>query len=511
MPITNYELNFRDHETFAVFAFQQSVGRVGAVSGEFTGGFVVRQHVAQDDRRVFERQAVLPKQIAHVREELFPAAVGLAVQNVRVFLTVRLADLERDVREVAPRHDVIVQFHVGRLDGSVVGADRIEEVSLVLAARVAFELTDHFAVVRHGFSAAALAPVHATLAVHAVAASRAGALAGGFGVGAFRDVGKTDHHRDRAGVEPDEVDVRRFARVVVRDPRTAAEDPLRVRHLVEQDVIDRVVEDVDAPVTHLAGAGVPVPVPVVVEFVAEDRFVLRRAEPEIVIDFRRDRERRFPFADGGAAAVAVDRKRFDLAQSFFFVEEFFDFGLHRVTALLRADLADDVVFARGFHDLVAFPLAVREGFFDVNVLAGLHRPDARQAVPVVTRGNVNGVDGGIVEDFAHVAVADGTRYAGRGRCENIFVHVRECAEVHVAHLAVAVQMVAAAPADADPGDVDFFIGSNSGLNCGSGEQRGECSGGKRNADELTTIHGTHGFFPRGLGWGRKNKTNYDSL
>ena len=93
--------------------------------------------------------------------------------------------------------------------------------------------------------------------------------------------------------------------------------------------------------------------PVVLEFVAVNREIRRRAEPKVFVDVFREFHRRRAFADRVARAVMVDASGENFAERFFFVQELFDFRLHFVAALLHPDLANALGFAGGgvFHQV----------------------------------------------------------------------------------------------------------------------------------------------------------------
>ena len=74
----------------------------------------------------------------------------------------------------------------------------------------------------------------------------------------------------------------------------------------------------------------------------------------------------------------------------------------RPAAVHRADLDDLAVARLRLDHLAAFPHRVRRGLLDVDVLAGLQRPDRRERVPVIRGGDDDGVDVLVVEDAAHV-------------------------------------------------------------------------------------------------------------
>ena len=75
-----------------------------------------------------------------------------------------------------------------------------------------------------------------------------------------------------------------------------------------------------------------------------------------------------------------------------------------VRAALRAGLDDAVVFARRLDHLAAFPDVVRDRLLDVDVLARLAGPDDDQRMPVVRRGDGDGVDVLVFEQLADIGV-----------------------------------------------------------------------------------------------------------
>ena len=79
------------------------------------------------------------------------------------------------------------------------------------------------------------------------------------------------------------------------------------------------------------------------------------------------------------------------------MEKLFNLSLHRIGPLLRSNLADAAELAGGIDRLLTFPLAVREGLFDIDILARLHRPDSSQAVPVIAGRDHDRIDAVIGE------------------------------------------------------------------------------------------------------------------
>src|SRR5262249_41257111 len=148
---------------------------------------------------------------------------------------------------------------------------------------------------------------------------------------------------------------------------------------------------VDTLVAEIAVAVVPGPVPIVVQVLAAERLLRSGAAPEIVIDRLGQLLLAGNFADRGPQLVAEAASQADLAELS---------GLHvgdrlahaLVGAALGAGLANPVVLAGRLDDPPAFADIVADWLLDIHVLAGLHRPDGGQSVPVVGRGDGDDVD-----------------------------------------------------------------------------------------------------------------------
>ena len=79
----------------------------------------------------------------------------------------------------------------------------------------------------------------------------------------------------------------------------------------------------------------------------------------------------------------------------------------RRAASLRAELDDAVVLARGLDHPPPFDDVVAGRLLDVDVLAGLAGQDGQQRVPVVGRGDRDGVDRLVVEQPPKVFLGPG--------------------------------------------------------------------------------------------------------
>ena len=136
--------------------------------------------------------------------------------------------------------------------------------------------------------------------------------------------------------------------------------------------------------------------------------------------------------------------------------------LVRDAAALHADLHHAVVFARGVHHLLAFENVVAGRLLAIHVFARLAGPDGGQRMPVIGRGDGDRVDVLVVVklpqiliDFGLFAslVLDhlGAALGLRG------IHIAECGDARARQLQIGLDVVLAAPADSDDGDVHFIV------------------------------------------------------
>ena len=103
----------------------------------------------------------------------------------------------------------------------------------------------------------------------------------------------------------------------------------------------------------------------------------------------------------GVIGVIPDTDVADLAE-LAGLEEILDFAKVLGGAVLGADVDHPLVSSSGAEHGLAFTDVVGEGLFDVDILAGLAGEDRRDGVPVVRRGDVNGVDLFFLEDAAEI-------------------------------------------------------------------------------------------------------------
>lgn len=244
----------------------------------------------------------------------------------------------------------------------------------------------------------------------------------------------------------------------------------------------------NALVAHVAVAEVPEPVPVVVDEVAVEGLFGSGSKPKVKIHVAGD------FfvglvanAPSRLAAVAFGNEEFAVLAA---VNGGDLLGPSAAGAALRAVLDDAVVFAGGFNALAAFKDVVAAGLLDVDVFAGLASPDGDEGVPVVGRGNGDGVDGVVFQELADVGV--GGDFGGvvffqliDSAANDVVVNVAESGDADAGNAPESVDVGASAPVDADDGDSDVFVGAED-LGVRMSQRQAE-AGADGVFDEVSTI------------------------
>src|ERR1700733_12510286 len=164
---------------------------------------------------------------------------------------------------------------------------------------------------------------------------------------------------------------------------------------------------------------------------------------------------------------------------------------------LAAMLADAIVFFDGGDELPPFERIVRARFFDVDIFAGLQRPDADQRMPMIRRGNRDGVDLFVFEKFANVGVRLRFRTTeffdvGEALIENVFIDVAERGDFDVAHFIEAVNVIDTAAARAADGDAHAIVRAEDGVRLESERGGADGEGGGRGFDEVSAFDGHDG-------------------
>ena len=302
---------------------------------------------------------------------------------------------------------------------------------------------------------AAFVAVHLLLELLAVGAHRAG------GQLARR---QPAHLEDQGGVGvimADDHGVGGLAVVHVAEPAADGEDAGRKLLHAQEPAGD--VHLVDALVAEVAVAGVPDPVPVVMQLLAHQGQLERRAAPEIVVNRGGHGLRAVHLADAGAAFVAEPAAHLDLAQVA--LPDPLDRGSDALAggAALGAGLDDAVVLARELDNAAPFADVVRNRLLDVHILAGLDGPDRGQGVPVVGSGDGHRVHVLALEQLPDVRVGlDGPTPVGKlpgAAGQHVAVAIAQRGQAGALRLAQRANVAAALPMEADHSHPDIVVGA----------------------------------------------------
>ena len=172
------------------------------------------------------------------------------------------------------------------------------------------------------------------------------------------------------------------------------------------------------------------------------------------------------------------------------MKECFEFVLHRIGALLGSDLADPLILPSSGDRLLTFPLRMGERFLDVNILAGLHGPNRRQAVPMVAGRDDDGVDVGVFDEFAKIGRCFRIGKSGFGFRNAGRVRIGQSDDLHAGNFGETPHEFVGSSAATEKCKSDLVVGRRMGS-----EAAGESCGTKgRLGEELTSSQfgGFHG-------------------
>src|SRR5262249_23904527 len=271
--------------------------------------------------------------------------------------------------------------------------------------------------------------------------------------------------------------------------------------LLAEQPADR-IERMHGGVSEIAGTVFPEPVPVTREVVRLDGARGRGPEPQIVVDAGRYRT---VLRDANRIARAVDHglARVQFSETAV-TQELHGFRENAAAAALRSGLDDAVVAACGVDHQPPFDIVVADRLLDVDILAGLARPDRHQRVPVIGCGNRDGIDIAVVEHATEIrfrlriaAVPGFQLHERTAEMPLVDVHhvrdanVRDAGKMVVVILTPAAsrprRMVLVVAPNADDRDVDCLVGT---LRAASRRERqresGGCGGSFRKED--ATVH-----------------------
>ena len=131
----------------------------------------------------------------------------------------------------------------------------------------------------------------------------------------------------------------------------------------------------------------------------------------------------------------------------------------RHAALLRAHLHDARVLVLGLDHGGPFAGVVREGLFDVDILAGGAGVDRNGRVPVIGSGDEDRVDIAAVQDGAVILGGEGFAADRFLACGDVLVpHVAKSDDLHAGDSLQGPQQLPAATANADQRHADRVVG-----------------------------------------------------
>ncbi len=251
----------------------------------------------------------------------------------------------------------------------------------------------------------------------------------------------------------------------------------------------------DPLVADVAIAEIPEPVPVIMHQVPVMRLLRSRPKPDVEIQTVGG-IRRLAGANTSAAFVAQTAGNQQPSQ-LTGADHFHHTGPAIAAAALGSVLDDAVVAASHLHRNAAFVDIVAAGFFDVDVLTRLARPDGHQGMPVIRSGDGNGVQVAIFQCLANIL--DSTRSIAAALIdpanitfEQPAVGVDEVGDLNAVHTGESVHVRAASAMNPGDTDSDYFIGTQhdaGGL--GSGNRDG-CCRSQSALHKVTAIQFGHG-------------------
>src|ERR1700722_3157056 len=163
-------------------------------------------------------------------------------------------------------------------------------------------------------------------------------------------------------------------------------------------------------------------------------------------------------AFGGAAIPnALDVR--DLAEHARLDESFAGFQIDRAGALLHADLADTIVYARGAYDVRPFLAQTGQGLLDVDVFTGVQSVYGDGFVPMVGGGDEDGIEIFRFNQTAMVGEAPGAWRIGESLLHAIAEDIADGPQVDLVGLLKDGGDVAAALAGSDEPELHALVGA----------------------------------------------------
>ena len=342
-------------------------------------------------------------------------------------------------------------FNLARQEAGVSCADCLDEVRLVACASVTRKVLDDLPLVVVHLAASAPPSELTAFAGDDHADADPTVI---LRVAAVGNVVDLEDSLNAVEVELRDERVRRLAGVAPCEPATERADGQRVRRIFESP--SHQVELVRALVADVAVAGVPDPVPVVVELVSHDRKVGGRAEPQIVVNALRRRQRLLSQPYPRPVPVAKASHGNDLPDVAF-VQVLVEGPQARVRTVLKTGTDDAAVLAGRLDHLAPLPDVVRHGLLDVDVLARLTGPYGQEGVPVVGGRRHDDVNVAAVHDAPHVGRSEDARPLRRLPLQDLLVRVAEGCDPHPLDLLERPQQGCTPASETDHGYSDVVV------------------------------------------------------
>ena len=182
--------------------------------------------------------------------------------------------------------------------------------------------------------------------------------------------------------------IRRVAVIVISQPSARTEDAWRKMTLTKHPSSN--IHLVDTLITEISITGIEIPVPVVMQIPPRQRLHRSRTDPEVVVDVIRNNLLTVHLADASTWFVADPTSRLDRSE--ISVSSPLDRRfIGPAGTVLRTGLNHAPMTASRFNHGTPFMEIVTDGLLDIDILAGFTGPDRLQGMPVIGRGQRDGM------------------------------------------------------------------------------------------------------------------------
>ena len=212
----------------------------------------------------------------------------------------------------------------------------------------------------------------------------------------------------------------------------------------------------DALVADVAIAEIPEPMPVVMNKIRVERLFRRGAGPDVEVELGwRSGDRFVANAPARLAAIALGDQELAV---FAALNNCRQTRSVSIRAALRPVLNDAVVFAGGLDALASLENIVATRLLHVNIFARLAGPDCLERMPVVRRGDRDGINFFTLKKFAEVAKLLRAFDAHGVFIQNVLVHIAKRDNSNPFNIIIALlQMRLPAAIESDDSDANLII------------------------------------------------------